>query len=73
MAKDGQHKHDGNDPRDSKGPNNPDKSVTITTGSSKKKETYEKQAREGKDTGKEAQHDKNEWIEDETTENRAKS
>ncbi len=64
MAKQGQHKHDDNDQRVSKGPNNPSKSVEITTGSPKKEETYEKQAREHKDPAAPAQHDKNEWQED---------
>ena len=64
MAKQGMHKNDHNDPNVSKGHNNPDKSVEITTGSPKKKETYAKQAREHEDTGKVAQVDKNEWHAD---------
>ena len=44
MAKQGQHKNDANDNTKSKGHNNPDKSVTITTGPPKKQETYEQQA-----------------------------
>jgi hypothetical protein len=64
MAKQGQHKRDHHDPRVSKGPNNPDKSVEITTGSYKKPETYERQQHEGKDPHKAGQHDKNEWNED---------
>ncbi|MHB1134811.1 MAG: hypothetical protein ACYC4L_20765 [Chloroflexota bacterium] len=64
MAKQGQHKNDSFDQTKSKGPNNPEKSVTITTGSSKKRETYEEQARRREDTGKEAQADRNEWNED---------
>lgn len=36
MAKQGQHKHDHNDPRVSRGPNKPKESVTITTGNYKK-------------------------------------
>ncbi|MDB5083023.1 MAG: hypothetical protein JWP00_4947 [Chloroflexi bacterium] len=64
MAKQGMHENDHNDNNVSKGPNNPDKSVTVTTGSPKKQETYARQAREHKDTGKTAQHDKNEWQSD---------
>jgi hypothetical protein len=64
MSKKGQHERDHHDPRISKGPNNPAKSVTITTGSYKKPETYEKQQHEHKDPHKPAQHDKNEWNED---------
>ena len=43
MAKKGQHKNDARDQRKSPGPNNPSKSVTITTGTYKKKETAEAQ------------------------------
>jgi hypothetical protein len=64
MSKKGQHKHDHHDSRVSKGPNDPAKSVTITTGSYKKPETYLKQQHEGKDPHKAGQHDKNEWNED---------
>ncbi len=64
MAKQGQHNKDANDEDVSKGHNNPDKSVTITTGSTKKPETYAKQAAEHKATNKQAQEDKNEWVED---------
>ena len=35
MAQPGQHKDDERDPHKSKGPDNPDKSVTITAGSYK--------------------------------------
>lgn len=63
MAKQGQHKHDGNDPRVSKGHNNPDESMTITTGSPKKQETYARQAREHKDTEPRAQAARNVWHE----------
>jgi hypothetical protein len=38
--------------------------MTITTGSPKKRETYEQQAREGKDPGRQAQAAKNDWNED---------
>jgi hypothetical protein len=64
MAKQGQHNNDHQDSDVSKGHNNPDKSVTVTTGSPKKQETYERQAREHDDPGKTAQYDKNEWQSD---------
>ena len=64
MAKQGQHNDDAQDSDKSKGPNNPSKSVTVTTGSPKKQETYQKQAAEGKANNKPAQADKNEWNED---------
>lgn len=63
MAKQGMHENDGNDPRKSPGPNNPEKSVEVTTGTPKKQETYEKQAREHKDTAAQPQEAKNEWKE----------
>jgi hypothetical protein len=64
MSKKGQHENDHHDPRVSSGPNNPDKSVTITTGSYKKPETMEKQRFEGKDPHKQGQADENEWNAD---------
>lgn len=64
MAKQGQHNDDAHDYDKSKGPNNPDKSVTITTGTPKKQETYQQQAAEGKDTEPQAQAAKNEWNPD---------
>jgi hypothetical protein len=64
MAKQGQHQNDARDSDKSRGPNDHDKSVNITTGSYKKHETYEKEAREHKDTSPRAQNDKNEWNED---------
>jgi hypothetical protein len=64
MAKQGQHKNDANDNTKSKGHNNPDKSVTITTGSYKKQETYEQQAYEHQATNKQAQAARNDWNED---------
>ena len=64
MAKEGQHKNDAHDQTKSRGHNNPSKSVTITTGSYKKEETYEKQAAEGKATNRPAQSAKREWNED---------
>jgi len=64
MAKQGQHQNDQHDYDKSPGPNMPSKSVTVTTGTPKKKETYAKQAAEHKDPGKPAQAAKNEWNED---------
>jgi hypothetical protein len=64
MAKQGQHNKDAHDPDVSRGHNNPDKSMTITTGSVKKKETYAEQARNHEDPGKQAQAQENEWTED---------
>ncbi|HEV2121888.1 MAG TPA: hypothetical protein VGW38_03815 [Chloroflexota bacterium] len=64
MAKKGQHNNDQHDYDKSKGPNKPDKSVTIVTGTPKKHETYQEQARQNKDTGKQAQAAKNEWNPD---------
>ena len=64
MAKQGQHNRDRRDSDVSRGHNNPDKSVTITTGTPKKKETYEEQARAHDDPGEQAQAQKNEWTED---------
>ena len=64
MAKQGQHKHDHDDPRVSRGPNKPAQSMTITTGSYKKQETYEEQRRRHEDTAPTAQVDKNEWHPD---------
>ena len=53
MAKKGQHQNDAGGQRS--GRNNPSKSVTITAGTPKKKETHEEQARAHEDTAKEAQ------------------
>ena len=64
MAKQGQHKNDRNDPRKSPGPNKPAKSMTITTGSYKKPETYAEQAAEGKATNRQAQAARNDWDPD---------
>jgi hypothetical protein len=64
MAKQGQHKRDHHDPRVSRGPNDPDKSVVITTGSYKKPETDEEQPHEPRDPSRPAQLDTNEWNED---------
>ena len=64
MAKQGQHNDDSHDYDKSKGPNNPSKSVTITTGSYKKPETYQEQAAEGQANNRQAQAARNEWNED---------
>lgn len=50
MAKQGQHHHDANDPDVARGRNSPSKSTPITTGTPKKRETYEEQAREHRNT-----------------------
>lgn len=63
MPKKGQHR-DGNDPRISRGHNNPEKSQTITTGTYKKSETYRKQAAEHENPNKEPQHQELEWRHD---------
>lgn len=54
MAKQGQHKHDADDKRISKGHNNPAKSQPMNVGAPKKKETYRKQAIAHDDPGKHA-------------------
>jgi hypothetical protein len=64
MAKQGQHQNDSHDYDKSKGPNQPDKSVTGTTGSPKKQETYRKQAAEHRATNRQAQAAENEWNPD---------
>jgi hypothetical protein len=70
MSKKGQHHEDPVDPQRprgharSRGPNNPSKSVEITTGSYKKPETREQQARDNEDPHKPAQHQANEWNDD---------
>jgi hypothetical protein len=70
VPKRGQHEHDAHDPRVSPGPNKPSKSVTITTGTPKKRETYERQARAHDDPGKPAQAAKREWRPDARGRNR---
>jgi len=60
MAKQGQHPGDHAGRQESTGNNNPSKSVTVTAGNVKKKETYDEQARNHQDTGKQAQAAKNE-------------
>lgn len=64
MAKKGMHKHDVRDSRISRGHNNPEKSTDITTGPPKKRSTYRKQAVAHEDTAKQAQDQKNPWVED---------
>ena len=64
MAKQGQHNRDSRDLDVSRGHNKPAKSITITTGNFKKKETYRKQAVQHQDPAKQAQADKNEWLAD---------
>lgn len=64
MAKQGQHKDDSRDQRKSRGPNKPSESVTITTGTYKKKETYARQAAEHQATNKQPQAAKNDWDPD---------
>ena len=64
MPKKGQHHRDINDPAVSRVHNNPRKSMTITTGTYKKHETYEKQALAHEDPAKPAQAAKNVWIRD---------
>jgi hypothetical protein len=64
MPKDGQHNDDAHDYDNSKGPNNPDKSVDVTTGTPKKQETYARQAAERNDPAQQAQADRNKWNED---------
>jgi len=64
MAKQGQHQGDSNDPDKSKGHNNPSKSVTVTTGTPKKRETYNQQAARHEATDRQAQGARNDWNED---------
>lgn len=64
MPKDGQHNNDSHDYDKSRGPNNPDKSVAIATGTPKKRETYTQQANQGEDPGKQAQSSNRDWDKD---------
>ncbi|MBF6612944.1 MAG: hypothetical protein IVW55_07415 [Chloroflexi bacterium] len=64
MAKQGQHNNDSDDKDVSKGPNNPSKSVTITTGAPKKEETYKEEAADHKADNKRAQAARREWDND---------
>lgn len=56
MAKTGQRDNDAHGQQS--GRNNPKKSVEITAGTPKKRETYEEQARQGKNPATVAQHDR---------------
>ncbi len=73
MAKQGQHPNDAVDsskPRGherSRGRNKPSESQTITTGTYKKKETYQEQAARHEDPHKPAQAARNDDIRDEPT------
>jgi len=70
MGKHGQHQNDDEDRskpggnEKSKGHNNPSQSQTITTGTYKKPETYQKQAAERRANNRAPQADRNEWSED---------
>jgi hypothetical protein len=64
MAKQGQHNNDHRDQDVSRGPNEHEHSVDITTGSYKRQETYEQEAREHRNPDPVAQHDANEWHAD---------
>jgi hypothetical protein len=70
VSKKGQHHEkalDHSQPRGhekSEGRNDPTKSVTITTGNVKKRETYAEQARRHEDPGKPGQHAVPDWKED---------
>ncbi|MBI3968216.1 MAG: hypothetical protein HY329_21475 [Chloroflexi bacterium] len=64
MGKQGQHQNDAHDKSKSHGHNNPKKSVTITTGTYKKEETYHKQAAQHQDPFEQPQAAKNEWNEE---------
>jgi hypothetical protein len=64
MAKQGQHNRDARDSDVSRGPNNPEKSITITTGTYKKKSTSRKQAAEHRDPAKPAQAARRGWRAD---------
>lgn len=61
MAKQGQHKNDAFDQTKSPGHNHPDRSQMITTGSPKKQETFEQDARKRRDPNRPAQADRNDW------------
>ena len=64
MPKDGQHNDDAHDYDKSKGPNNPDKSVDMPTGTPKKQETYARQAANRDNPAQQSQAGRNEWNED---------
>lgn len=71
MAKQGQHNNDRNDENVSRGHNNPAKSVTVTAGTPKKKETYARQAREHRATDTQPQAAANARREQTHVENRS--
>ena len=64
MAKQGQHRDSAHDKAKSKGNNDPSKSVTVTTGSYKKQESYEEDVYAKRDPYGPAQAKKNECNED---------
>jgi hypothetical protein len=64
MPKDGQHNNDAHDYDKAKGPNNPEKSVDITTGTPKNKETYSEQAANRENPARQAQGANREWDAD---------
>ena len=64
MSKQGQHNNDAHDYDKSKGPNKPDKSVDISTGTPKSQETYQRQAAQQDSPAKQASPSRNEWNED---------
>jgi hypothetical protein len=64
MAKQGQHKHDGNDPRISKGVNRPTQSQPMTSGSYKKPETHRMQALQRENPEKQGQFTEHTWNAD---------
>lgn len=64
MAKQGQHHDDARDQDRSRGHNNPSKSMTITAGTPKKRETYAEQARAHRDPAPRAQAARNDWQQD---------
>lgn len=63
MAKQGQHHNDHNDPDVSRGPNEHEKATPITTGTYKKRETYEAQMRNHEDPDPLPQDKKVHWSE----------
>jgi hypothetical protein len=64
MAKQGQHNDDARDQDRSRGHNNPAKSMTITAGTLKQRETYAEQARAHHDPAPRAQAAGNDWHQD---------
>jgi hypothetical protein len=70
MAKQGQHNDDARDQDRARGHNTPDKSMTITAGTPKKRGTYAAQARERRDPAQQAQAARNDWHRDPHAEQR---